>query len=385
MILEDTISRATLRPTQVTVDLDIITSNFKSIEEFSDGSKVMYILKANAYGHGLITVARHLQDLGASYLGVAYLEEGILLRESGITCPVLVLGGIIGDQLPAFIEHDLTITASSIEKLEHIEKAAIALGRKARAHLKIDTGMERIGMHYYSAARLLEAADQCQHVDIEGIYTHLANADEGDQSYTRLQLERFSDVLAYYEGAPTKPMVHIANSGGMLQIDDYPWDMLRVGLLLYGVYPSDHLRKYIQVTPAMRWTTRVVYFKVVLPDHPVSYGSTWKSEVQTRIITLPVGYGDGYMRAMSNKAKVIVRGTTYDQVGHICMDQMMVDIGDGTAYNGDEVVLLGQQGDSLITIEDMASWADTIPYEILTNINTRVPRVYISKSDEYLS
>ena len=385
MILEETISPTVLRPTQVSVDLDVISHNYHTIQTFAKSAHVMYILKANAYGHGVIRIAQHLEKLGVSYLGVAYLEEGILLREAGVTCPILVLGGIIGDQLPMFIKHDLTITASSIEKLEQIEKAASSSGKKAKAHIKIDTGMERIGMHYYSAHRLLEAADECKHILIEGIYTHLANADEQDQSYTTLQLERFDEVLSHYDGRKERPLIHVANSGGMLQIDRPAWDMVRVGLLLYGVYPSQHLQSLIDVKPAMQWSTRVVYFKVVKPDHPVSYGSTWKSDTETRVVTLPVGYGDGYMRAMRNQAKVLIREIAHPQVGHICMDQMMVNVGKGTAYNGDEVILLGSQGEKRITVEDLAEWAGTIPYEILTNINTRVPRVYKYKGDQSLS
>jgi len=385
MLLEDTISHTALRPTQVTIDLDVITSNYRAIQERAQGKQVMYILKANAYGHGLIKLAQHLEKLGAGYLGVAYLEEGIMLREAGVNCQILILGGIIGDQIPMFIDHDLTITASSISKLQQIEKTAKEMGKQAVAHLKVDTGMERIGMHYYSANRLLEAASGCEHVTIEGIYTHLANADEEDQAYTDLQVQRFREVLSYYDDRTDKPMVHVANSGGLLQIDDMESDMVRVGLLLYGVYPSSHLQSYIKVDPAMTWTTRVVYFKVIKPNHPVSYGSTWESDTETRIVTLPVGYGDGYFRCMSNKANVLIRGEMYQQVGHICMDQTMVDIGQGTAYNGDEVILLGQQGDKKITVEDLAAWAGTIPYEILTNINTRVPRIYLSNRDESLS
>jgi len=382
MILEDTISKTILRPTQVTVDLDVITANHDAIKGRAGDTKVMYILKANAYGHGLVRIAQHLEQLGVHYLGVAYLEEGIMLREAGVSTRILVLGGIIGDQIPAFIEHDLTITASSISKLEQIEVAAKSMGKRASAHLKVDTGMERIGVHYYSAKSLLEAADRCVETAIEGIYTHLANADEVDQSYTSLQLERFDQVLQHYEGRSERPMTHIANSGGFLQLEDGIADIVRVGLLLYGVYPSDHLKTLIDVQPALSWTTRVVYFKVVKPGHPVSYGGTWQSDKETRIVTLPVGYGDGYFRAMSNSARVLIRGKAYEQVGHICMDQTMINIGDGTAYNGDEVVLLGRQGDQSITVEELAAWAGTIPYEILTNINTRVPRIYNNKADE---
>jgi len=377
MLHAETVSDSVLRPTYLTIDLDAIAHNAKQIIQKARGAKVMFILKANAYGHGLLKIAHHLESLEVDYLGVAYLEEGIMLRESGVTTPILVLGGIIGDQIPLFIKHDLTITASSVDKLRQIEKTADEMGMSAKAHLKIDTGMERIGIHYYSATQLLEASLQCQHTTIEGIFTHYANADEEDLTYSKTQLQRFEQVLSFYDTRGLKrPMTHCSNSGAFLQLGDRIFDMVRAGILLYGVYPAVHLKGSIDVVPAMTWRTRVVFFKVVKPGHPVSYGSTWTSDVQSRVVTLPIGYGDGYMRAMSNRAEVLIRGVRYGQVGNICMDQMMINIKDGTAYNGDEVILVGTQDDQTITIEDMARWADTIPYEIMTNINTRVPRVY---------
>ena len=324
MLHEDTLTGSVLRPTFITVDLPALTQNYHAIQEHAGTSKVMFILKANAYGHGLIRIAKHLESLGGFYFGVAYLEEGIMLREAGIKTPILVLGGIIGNQIPLFLDHDLTITASSIEKLQQIEAAAENRGVTAKAHLKIDTGMERIGMHYYSARKLLEAAQLCKHVFIEGIFTHFANADDVDDTYTKMQVERFEKVLTFYESENLeRPMIHANNSGGMLQRDTPSYDMMRIGLLLYGVYPSLHFKGLIKVEPVMTWKTHVVFFKVIQKDHPVSYGSTWQSDHETRIITLPIGYGDGYMRAMSNRAKIIVRGVKYDQVGHICMDQML--------------------------------------------------------------
>jgi alanine racemase len=310
---------------------------------------------------------------GAEYLGVAFLEEGILLRREGITIPILVLGGIAGEQIPLFLKHDLTLTAPSVEKLRLIDEAAASMGVKARVHLKIDTGMERIGIHYYSADQLLEASLQCQHVEVEGIYSHFANADAADLSHARLQLERFHEVLLFYEkrGLPM-PMRHIANSAGLLQLSESHLDLVRPGILLYGVYPSTECLRSVLVKPALTWKSRVAYFKVVQPGHPVSYGSTWQSDHPVRVVTIPVGYGDGYFRALSNKAQVIIRGQRYPVVGRVCMDQLMVNLEQGTAYNGDEVILLG--GD--ITADEMATWAGTIPYEVLTNINTRVPRVY---------
>ena len=371
-------AESVVRPTQVIINLDALAANFRAIRSHAAPAKIMPILKANAYGHGLVPVARLMASLGADYLGVAVLEEGILLRQAGIRTPILVLGGIWGSQIPLFLKYDLALTASSIEKLAQIDQAAEAAGVTARVHLKIDTGMERIGVHDYNAEGFLEAALRRKHIHVEGIFSHFANADAPDLASARLQLERFHNVLRFYErrGLPA-PLRHMANSAAVLRLPEAAFDMVRPGILLYGVYPSENVPRTITVQPALTWKTRVVYFKVTPPGRPVSYGWTWTPDRQTRIVTLPVGYGDGYFRAMSNRAHVLIRGRRYPQVGRICMDQMMVNIGWETAYNGDEVVLIGQQGEERITVEDLARWADTIPYEVLTNINTRVPRIYV--------
>jgi alanine racemase len=339
---------------------------------------VMIVLKANAYGHGLVEVAKYL-DQQVDYIGVAVLEEGILLREQGVKTPILVLGGIWGDQIPGYITHDLTLTAPSVERLQQIDEAAGALGKKARVHLKIDTGMERIGVHYYNAHTLQQAALNCQHISVEGIFSHFANSDDADLTHARLQLERFNDVLRFYEKHSLPiPVRHMANSGAILQLPESYFDMVRPGILFYGVYPSSVAQRTITVQPALAWKSRVVYFKVTQPGHPVSYGSIWQSDHPVRIVTVPVGYGDGYFRRMSNQAQVIIHGKKYPQVGRICMDQVMVNIEQDSAFNGDEVILIGaSESGEQIRAENLAEWADTIPYEILTNINTRVPRVYI--------
>lgn len=368
-----------VRPTYVEVNLNRLTENYRAIQQAVGSSSIMPILKANAYGHGLVEVAQHMAQLGAPYLGVAFLEEGILLREFGITTPILVLGGILGNQVPLFLKYDLTLTASSIEKLNQTNQAAEALGKVAKVHLKIDTGMERIGVHYYSAEGLLDAALQCDHCLVEGIFSHFANSDGADLTSAKLQLERFNEVLRLSEKKGLRPPVrHFANSGAVLQMPESHFDMVRPGILLYGVYPSDDVQQTISVRPALSWKSQVVYFKVVKPGHPVSYGSTWQSDNMVRMVTIPVGYGDGYFRSLSNKSEVIIRGKKYPVVGRICMDQMMANIEWETAYNGDEVILLGEAGDGIsIDCNELAAAAGTIPYEILTNINTRVSRIYI--------
>ncbi len=281
-------------------------------------------------------------------------------------------------QIPLYLENDLSLTASSVDKLRAVEDCAATVGRRARVHLKIDTGMERIGVHWYSAERLLEASLGCPHVRVRGIFSHFASADDADLSYARVQLERFHEVLRFYERRSLPmPKRHIANSGAILQMPEARLDMVRPGILLYGVYPTPEVARTVAVRPALTWKSKVVYFKVVRPDSAVSYGSTWRTTEQVRVVTLPVGYGDGYLRAMSGSAEVILRGKRYPVVGRICMDQIMVNIGWDSAWNGDDVVLLGGDGSaSSITVEEMAGWAGTITHEILTSINTRVPRIY---------
>lgn len=366
------------RPTQVEVNLKRITENFRAIQKKVAPARVMPIIKANAYGHGLVEVARHLETLGADTLGVAVLEEGILLREQGITAPILVLGGILGNQIPLFLQHNLVLTASSIEKLSRVNEVAKEMVVTAKVHLKIDTGMERIGVHYYNADSFLETSLSCPHVQVEGIFSHFANADQSDLSHARLQLERFQEVMHFYErySLPT-PLRHMANSGAILNLPESYLDIVRPGILMFGVYPSPDVTRSVPVKPALTWKSHVVYFKVVKPGHPVGYGSIWQSDHMVRVVTVPVGYGDGYFRSMTSNAEVIIRGKRYPVVGHIAMDQITVNIEWESAYNNDEVILIGESEDVAILCEELAEWAGTIPYEILTNINTRVPRLYV--------
>jgi alanine racemase len=229
---------------------------------------------------------------------------------------------------------------------------------------------------------LLEAALSCNYCQIEGIFSHFANSDTADLTSAQLQLDRFNEVLGFYDRRGVAPPIrHFANSGAILQLPESHFDMVRPGIMLFGVYPSEEVRRAVPVRPALSWKSQVVYFKVVKPDHPVSYGSTWQSDHMVRVVTVPAGYGDGYFRSLSNKSAVIIRGKKYPVIGRVCMDQMMVNIEWETAYNGDEVILIGESPDSgeSITCNDLAEWAGTIPYEVLTNINTRVSRIYTSE------
>jgi len=364
------------RPTRINVDLDAITHNLQAIREHVR-VPVMAIVKANAYGHGLVPVGLHLQACGVEQLGVAFVEEGIALREAGVTVPILVLGGIYGPQVTQFIANDLEITVSSLDKLRQVEAAAQALDRKAVIHLKIDTGMERIGVHSYSCRPFIEAALASRWCEMKGIYSHLACADDPASPMTREQLDRFLEACAHIEraGAPM-PLRHLANSGGVLHFPETHLDMVRPGILTYGVLPDPASQATIKVRPALSLVSQVVYFKVVKAGHPVSYGATWAPQIDTRVVTIPIGYGDGFPRSLSSCGQVLIRAKRHPLVGRVCMDQFMVDIGGDSAWNEDEVILIGRQGDATLTTEDLALAAGTIPYEILTGLNERIPREY---------
>jgi alanine racemase len=376
---------STQRPTRILVDLDALSHNLGAIRARTR-VPVMGIVKANAYGHGLVPVALHLQAQGVDQLGVAFLEEGVALRNAGIHLPILVLGGIFGPQAAEFIGHDLEITVSSLDKLRQVEAAAQALGRKATIHLKIDTGMERIGVHSYSAGSFIEAAVASRWCTLKGIYSHLACADDPDSPMTALQAERFADACAHFErlDAPM-PLRHLANSGGVLHFPETWLDMVRPGILLYGVQPDQASQRTVDVRPALSLVSQVVYFKVVQAGHPVSYGATWSSARDTRVVTIPIGYGDGYPRALSSHAlsprgEVLIHGRRYPIIGRICMDQFMVDIGQDSAWNEDEVVLVGTRDGASLTVEALAEAAGTIPYEILTGLAERIPRFHLQAS-----
>jgi alanine racemase len=368
------------RPTYLEVNLPRLKQNFENIRAHVQPAKVMAVLKANAYGHGVDGVAPYIAPY-ADYIGVAFLVEGVHLREIGIDTPILVMGGTLPEQIPAFVQHNLTLAVSSPELLEAAEETARAAKTKLKVHLKIDTGMERTGVHEYDAGPFLEKSLACDHLEIEGIFSHFANSEASDLRHAKLQLERFHDVLGFYtkRSVPAPSLRHIANSGAILQLQESHLDMVRPGVMFYGVYPDRDVVRSVDVKLAVTWRSKVAYSKITPAGRPVSYGSLWQAEKPSRIVTIPCGYADGYFRRMTNQAQVIVNGKKYPQVGRICMDQFMVNLDDDEARVGDDVILLGaaDSGES-VTAEDLASWAGTNEYEILTNVSARVPRVFIS-------
>jgi alanine racemase len=364
----------TTRPVYLEVNLSQLKRNLEAIRAHVRPAKVMPMVKANAYGHGVEGVAPFIEPY-VDYFGVAVAEEGIYLRQLGITKPILVAGGTLPQQLPLFAEYDLTLTGSSIDLLTAAEDFARSTGKRLKTHLKIDTGMERVGVHEYEAEGLLLKAAACPHLDVEGIYTHLANSERADRTYSLMQLERFQEVLRLYErlSLPLPPLRHMCNSGGILNLPQAHFDMVRPGILFYGIYPGPEAERTVEVQPAVTWRAQVSYSKRIQPGRAVSYGSLWQAEAETRIVTIPCGYADGYFRRMTNRAYVLIRGRKYPQVGRICMDQFMVNVGDDEIGVGEEVILLGGG----IRAKDLAEWAGTNEYEVLTNISARVPRVHI--------
>ena len=355
----------------------LLTLMYKALAAHA-GVPVMPIIKANAYGHGLARVGLHLQAQGAGQLGVAFLEEGIALRQAGVHLPILVMGGIFGPQAAALIAHDLEITVSSIDKLRQVEAAAEALGRPATVHLKIDTGMERIGVHSYHAGPFIEAALASRWCDIKGIYSHLACADDPESPVTARQLERFLGACAHFErvGAPM-PLRHLANSGGVLHFPDTCLDMVRPGIALYGVMPDPASRATVALKPALSLVSQVVYFKVVKAGRSVSYGATWTATDDTRVVTVPIGYGDGYPRSLGNGVgKMLLNGNLVPVIGNVCMDMTMLDITDiPDVREGDEVIVFGPT----LSVNDVAKQSQTIAYELMTGISQRVKRIYFEE------
>jgi len=371
-----------MRPTYLEVNLTQLKNNIEAIRAHIGGAKVMPMVKANAYGHGIEGVAPFIEP-HVDMFGVALVEEGLQLRQLGIKKPILVAGGTLIEQLPLFLEHDLTLTASSLDLLLAADQLAESTQKSLTVHLKVDTGMERVGVQHYEAEEFLLKASACRHLAIEGIYTHLANSELVEFGAlpphvvtAQTQLARFQEVLQIYEkhNLPVPPIRHICNSGGILNLPEGHMDMVRPGVLFYGVYPGRDIPKVIDVMPALKWKSRVAYSKVTQPGRAVSYGSLWQVEGSPkRIVTIPCGYADGYFRRMTNHGYVIINGKSYPQVGRICMDQFMVDAGVDEVAVGDEVTLLGGG----IAPEELADWAGTNEYEVMTNISARVPRVFV--------
>jgi alanine racemase len=369
-----------MRLTRAEIDLRALRFNYEGVRKrVGPGVRIMGIVKANAYGHGIVEVSRALVRFGVDYLGVGFAEEGIALRKAGVACPILVLGGVLGRQISDFLQHRLDITISSIEVARQVaeEVRRSNAGTAADVHLKIDTGMERIGVKSENAPKFIDDVSRLPGINVRGLYSHFATADEADKSFAKEQLKRFDVVVAAaHRAGRTIPYIHIANSGAILDIPGSYHTMVRPGIMLYGVYPSKESGRGVPLRPVLSLRSNVVFIKEVPPGTSVSYGRRYTTAKATRIATVPVGYGDGYPRRLSDAANVLIGGRPYPVVGTVCMDALMVDVGtDAPIHVGDDVTLIGPDNGSQIGIWDLSDTVGTIPYEILTGIAARVPRI----------
>jgi alanine racemase len=371
--------RTLLTPTVAEINLAHLRHNLHVLQEHAGAADVMGVVKANAYGHGAVRVAEALRQEGVRAFAVATVPEAVRLRIAGLTDTLLVFAAPLPAYLPAYARHDLDVTVSSADVAEAVSAAAKRWG-PLRVHVKIDTGMGRLGVPPGDAARVIRMLERARGVTVAGIWTHFASADEGDDAFTRAQLDRFSEALAPVETGAAR--LHTANSAALLRLPEHlhslarPW--VRTGIALYGLANVPALAQGAGLRPVMRLTSRVTHLKVVEPGTPISYGRRWHAARRSRIATIGAGYADGYPRLLSNRGTVGLHGKRYPVAGTVCMDMFMVDLGDPDGPGaemavGDEVVLFGPGGPSAI---EVASWAQTIPYEICCGIAGRVPRYY---------
>ena len=367
------------RPTLCTIDLAALRWNLRQARaKVGAQVKILSMVKANAYGHGAPAVARVLAEEGSDGFGVATLEEGVELRQAGIGKPILVVAGIYVEQLDQFFENKLTPVVHDLESLRRLENAVQARGTTMNVHLKIDTGMGRIGFLAAEIDSWLAELKKLRALQIEGVFSHFSTAEDVAGDFTRAQLVTFSNQVQRLraEGiAP--PLVHLANSAATITLPAAYFDMVRPGIMLYGIYPSAAMANQTELKPVLSWQTRIVQLKKVPAGTSISYGQTFVTERESFIATLPVGYADGYSRLLSNRGAALVRGRRAPVAGRVCMDLTMLDVtAIANVQQGDEVVLLGRQGDAEITADEMAGWANTISYEVLTSIAARVPRIH---------
>jgi alanine racemase len=368
---------STFRPTFIQVSLKAIRSNIAMIREITQ-TPIMAVVKANAYGHGTIDVARAAEESGVDWFGVAFSAEGLALRKAGIQANILVMGYTPPELSGDAIENDLSLTVYDPILAREYSKCARALGRTARLHVKVDTGMGRLGMLPSNAIILAKKIKKMKGLHLEGVFSHFASADETDLSFTRLQCSQFQLVLDEIMAASIRPdFIHAANSAGALRLPEARYDLVRMGIALYGLHPSREYFLPVGFKPALQWKTRVSQVRWLDSGTPISYGRTYFTRSCEQIAVLPVGYADGYRRSPPNISHVLINGVRVPVVGRVCMDQLMVDAtAAGDIQLGDEAVLIGDQNEARISAEDVAEWWGTINYEVVSGILARVPRIY---------
>lgn len=367
--------RRFFRPTWAEIDLGALVSNLRLLRKrVGPRVKLMFVVKANAYGHDAVLCALAAQKArAADWLGVSSVEEGVALRGAGVKLPVLVLGSLYPfESVLAAAAHDLTPIVASLESARRVAEAAVRLRRTIGIHVKVDTGMGRIGLRPEAAVALLRELSVLKGIRVQGLYTHMAKAED-DRAFTGRQLSAFKKVLKALDREGLRPpLVHAANSAAALRHPGARFDLVRPGLAAYGLYEG--------FSPVLALKSKIIYTKTVAKGTTISYGATWRAKRVSRIATLPVGYGDGYPRALSNKASVLVGGKRCPVVGRVTMDQVMIDVtAVPRARVGDDAVLIGRQDDAVISASELAKLCGTIPYETATAISSRVPRVGVGE------
>lgn len=366
---------------QADINLDAICNNIKNAKnKLKKGTKIMAIIKADAYGHGAVPVAKALDTLVDAY-GIAIIEEGIELRNAGVTKPILILGYTPAQQLDLLVKYDITAAVFRYEMAEQLSKEAQKQGKTAKVHIKLDTGMGRIGfMPEEKNIPVIKKISELEGIEIEGCFSHFARADEKNLDFTHLQLERYMNfVNKLEEEGIVIPIKHISNSAGIMELPEANLDMVRSGIVTYGLYPSDEVHKEkLVIEPAMEIKACISYLKEVEAGTGISYNSTYVTKQKTKVATIPVGYGDGYPRALSSKGRVLIHGKSAPILGRVCMDQFMVDVTDiPDVKEGDIVTLVGKDGNELISVEEVsAASGSSFNYEFVCDVGKRIPRVY---------
>lgn len=376
-----------MRPVWAEINLDIIATNTKNIKKLVGDKELIAIVKADCYGHGAVDIVPTLLENGASRLAVAMLTEAIELRENNINVPIVILGYTplyLGEEL---INYDIEQTVYDLDYAKELSKIALSFNKKAKIHIAIDTGMGRIGfLPGDDTVKIINEVYNLEGLEVIGIYSHFSTSDEKDKTYANEQLFKFKKVMADLETLGIEiPLKHISNSGAIIDMPETYLNGVRPGIILCGYYPSKEVSKdNLSVKPALTLKAKVAHVKELHKDMYISYGKTFKTNKKTIIATLPIGYGDGYPRALSENAKVIVNGKFASILGRICMDQCMIDVTDiENVKTGDEVIILGGEGDLKFNADDIAEALGTINYEILCRIKSRIPRVYIKNKEVF--
>ena len=372
------------RPVWAEINLENVAYNIQQVKKnVSQETIVNAVVKADAYGHGAIPVARKALKAGADRLAVAIPDEGVELRKAGFEVPIQVFGEVLKPQLPLMIDYNLTPTVCKLETVRELDRLAGKKGIKKSIHVIIDTGMGRIGVFPEKAVVFVEKVKEFNNIEVEGIMTHFAKADEEDKEYTLKQWKKFKNVITELEENGIKiPLKQAANSATIIDMPEMQLDMVRPGIMTYGLRPSHEVNESFSLKPVLSWKSKIVYLKEVSPGTGISYGATYVTEEKRQIATIPLGYADGYLRLLSNKGEILINGRRAPIRGRVCMDQFMVDVTEIPDVKiGDEVVLIGKQGSAEITATELADLVGTINYEITCSISKRVPRVYISETE----